>query len=417
MVLSGPMASSVLLPSYQDDRTLLQHYVARNATPEEADLFIEKNCDFISEKAKRAFLDMSPQDQCRVIQMGPMRPCDNSVEVLYARLKESAEMERQVRTMMPALGASRVKAAMTRNKPSTGIVAAIAQQLSNPKYDEVPEEQRRCAGKAVDNMEPLLDVKATGSLAGTSQGVGGVIESMGKKYSMQKGERARVIRETRELWVVEGDRSVPKTQKNIGWKWIVQGADQVQKKKQEELERNKRVKVLLQAEKQLKEETEQDEKDKAAYWDTLEVKKKQEDKKRQKGAKGKEKKKRRKSSSKDASASNAPLASSASRNSRSRSGGKAAKKRKAADKEQDRIGSHAKQPKRCARSPSWIRKETRRKGGGKEVRRDGNSKRQGQSKSRSTKSESGEVSHPRKSRRRDGSASAGSRQKGRRRTR
>merc|ERR1711862_931123 len=54
------------------------------------------------------------------------------------------------------------------------------------------------------------------------------------KYNMQKGQRAKVIQETKELWKMEGDLNVPKVHANKGWKWVLQGEAESAKKKAEE---------------------------------------------------------------------------------------------------------------------------------------------------------------------------------------
>merc|ERR1712139_358866 len=67
-------------------------------------------------------------------------------------------------------------------------------------------------------------------------------EALQKKYTLQKGERVKVIAETKELWKLDGDRNVPKTHRNIGWKWVLQGDEEKEKKKAEEQARKQKEK-------------------------------------------------------------------------------------------------------------------------------------------------------------------------------
>eukprot|EP00971_Amphidinium_carterae_P219445 4356697-Amphidinium_carterae.2 len=88
--------------------------------------------------------------------------------------------------------------------------------MANPKLEEVPESERRCTG--VVTQETVED---TSQLEGSVRGVGGVIEALQKKYGLQKGDRVRVVAETKELWKLEGERTVPKVHGNTGWKWVL----------------------------------------------------------------------------------------------------------------------------------------------------------------------------------------------------
>merc|ERR1712176_526655 len=105
--------------------------------------------------------------------------------------------------------------------------------MAMPILEEVPEHERRF-GTAAGASKPVEEPKAEKVLVGTRQGVGGVIEAVQKKYNMQKGQRAKVVAETKELWKMEGDLNVPKVHMNKGWRWVLQGDDQAAKKKAEE---------------------------------------------------------------------------------------------------------------------------------------------------------------------------------------
>lgn len=235
----------------------LRSYVAREATESERDAFLKSNASVLSERAKDAFLEMTAKDQYRCLQGGPITECQGSrvTEVLYSRVTDFMEMEKKVRSLAGA-GEARVHEVPRSSRPVTGIVAAVAQQMANPVFDEVPEDQRRCSGAAVDavpdNGRPGR--LTTGGLEGSIKGVEGVIEALAKKYGMQKGERARVISENKELWKVQGDRTLPKSQIGVGWKWVIKGEAEEAKRKAVELERRKRVKQLMEEEKKAEEE-------------------------------------------------------------------------------------------------------------------------------------------------------------------
>eukprot|EP00928_Gymnodinium_smaydae_P005274 TRINITY_DN11806_c0_g1_i2.p2 TRINITY_DN11806_c0_g1~~TRINITY_DN11806_c0_g1_i2.p2 ORF type:complete len:237 (-),score=80.60 TRINITY_DN11806_c0_g1_i2:1256-1966(-) len=228
-----------LAPATDEEKRLLREYVARDATEDERNAFLHASAAVISDRARNAFLDMSAKDQYRVIAAGPMTPCENSTEILYTRVKDFQEMERKVRSL-----AGTVEESQKKEKKVSDIALAVASQIANPKFDEVPASERRCAGAAFEHVAEEEGATCA-ALEGTCRGVGGVIEALLKKYSMQKGERVRVVGESKELWKVDGERTLPKTQCGVGWRWVIKGADAEAKKKAEEAARKKREKEEL----------------------------------------------------------------------------------------------------------------------------------------------------------------------------
>merc|ERR1719253_1545078 len=89
-----------------------------------------------------------------------------------------------------------------KEKKISEVARTIAHQMATPILEEVPEHERRF-GTAAGTGAPVEEPKAEKVLVGTRQGVGGVIEAIQKKYNMQKGQRAKVVAETKELWKME----------------------------------------------------------------------------------------------------------------------------------------------------------------------------------------------------------------------
>ncbi|CAJ1352306.1 unnamed protein product [Effrenium voratum] len=136
----------------------------------------------------------------RVIFDGQMKEGRDPVEILYARVKKFMDMENQLRALSTRTGKEEVKTKKQPSKKMQELSVRIAHSLSNPTYEEVPAHERRCAGvnqKLEDDIKPKV-------LEGTVKGVGGVIEALQKKYAMIKGERLRVVNETKDLWKLEG---------------------------------------------------------------------------------------------------------------------------------------------------------------------------------------------------------------------
>ncbi|CAJ1398180.1 unnamed protein product [Effrenium voratum] len=174
----------------------------------------------------------------RVIFDGQMKEGRDPVEILYARVKKFMDMENQLRALSTRTGKEEVKTKKQPSKKMQELSVRIAHSLSNPTYEEVPAHERRCAGvnqKLEDDIKPKV-------LEGTVKGVGGVIEALQKKYAMIKGERLRVVNETKDLWKLEGEKTIPKCQVNTGWKWVIKGAQDEEKKKAEEAARKKAAK-------------------------------------------------------------------------------------------------------------------------------------------------------------------------------
>lgn len=224
-------------PASDDEKKILRNFVAREATAEERDSFLVKNYAHLNDKARGVFREMSATDQFRVIFDGPMKESRDAVEILYGRVKRFLDMELQLRALSSRTGNEQEKAKKQPSAKMQELSVRIAHSLANPKYEEVPASERRCSGvdQKLEDTTPKL-------LEGTVKGVGGVIEAMQKKYAMIKGERLRVVNETKDLWKLEGEKTVPKAQVNTGWKWIIKGAEDEVKKKADEQARKKAAK-------------------------------------------------------------------------------------------------------------------------------------------------------------------------------
>lgn len=243
-----------------EEKNLLRRSIVRKATIEETDWWINQNLKFLSEKARTVFHDMSDEDKFRVMSEGPLSECRDVVEILYGRVKRFMEMEAKLRSMANS-GTKAVE--KPKEKQVSQVAQQIAHQMAMPILEEVPESERRLGTVGTVNAVKESKEKV---LIGTKQGVGGVIEALQKKYNMQKGQRAKVIAETKELWKMDGDLNVPKVHMNKGWKWVLQGGDEAAKKKAEDQARKKAEKEehekLRKQDKHKKEERAQDETDK-----------------------------------------------------------------------------------------------------------------------------------------------------------
>lgn len=223
----------------EDEKDLLRGSIVRKASQEEADAWVAQNIRFLTQKAQNAFTDMSDEDKFRVMSEGAMTECRDATEILYGRVKRFMDMEAKLKSMANADPSAVEK---SKDKKISTVALSIAHQMSTPKLEEVPENERRTG--TVVGTGPAVDVPKAPekALVGTRQGVGGVIEALQKKYMMQKGDRAKVVAETKELWKMEGDINVPKTHRNSGWKWVIQGEEAAALKKAEEKARKQREK-------------------------------------------------------------------------------------------------------------------------------------------------------------------------------
>eukprot|EP00927_Polykrikos_kofoidii_P039226 TRINITY_DN33657_c0_g1_i1.p1 TRINITY_DN33657_c0_g1~~TRINITY_DN33657_c0_g1_i1.p1 ORF type:complete len:473 (-),score=96.01 TRINITY_DN33657_c0_g1_i1:127-1509(-) len=339
--------ASKLIPATAEEKTRLRNFIARDATAGERDDFLHTNAAFLSERAKSAFLDMNAKDQYRVIAEGQMTPCENSTEVLYARIRSFMEMEKKVRSLASSDDPSRLQ---KREAVVPSVALEIAAQIAHPMFEEVPDSERRCAGferppedcqcpkghkmslvrdcdgtcdrckREVTKAPRVLECGACnwwlcencftkdeasspGVVEGTCRGVDGVVEALQKKYGMQKGERARVVAETKELWKITGDRTLPKVQCNTGWKWIIKGAEEEARRKAEEAARRKKEKQ----ENQLRENAREERGEKQKTAKETEKKKKKNEKEK------KDKRNNHKAGRRTRSASSEAVASSSSR--------------------------------------------------------------------------------------------------------
>eukprot|EP00933_Yihiella_yeosuensis_P044438 TRINITY_DN39565_c0_g1_i1.p1 TRINITY_DN39565_c0_g1~~TRINITY_DN39565_c0_g1_i1.p1 ORF type:complete len:378 (-),score=104.41 TRINITY_DN39565_c0_g1_i1:39-1172(-) len=308
------------VPATEEEKKMLRSFAPREASQEERDGFLVKNAAFLSNKARGVFMDMSPTDQYRVIFDGPMKDSKDSVEILYARVKRFMDMESRVR----ALSGNANQAPKPKKAPSaklTEISEQIAHSLANPTFEEVPESERRTAGVNQD----LPEEKPNSALEGSVKGVGGVIEALAKKYGMQKGERSQVVAETKELWKLASEKTVPKPQVNVGWKWVLKNSEAEAKKAAEEAARKKAAKE--EAEKKKKEEEGaakkknevKSKKRKDSSESSEEVKKKKE-KKGKESSKAKSKKRKNSSESSEEAAEQSEESSRSPSRSRKKSG-------------------------------------------------------------------------------------------------
>mmetsp|Transcript_21532 Transcript_21532/g.50191 ORF Transcript_21532/g.50191 Transcript_21532/m.50191 type:complete len:359 (-) Transcript_21532:204-1280(-) len=345
MAATGDGEEVDLVPASAEEKALLKGFVARDATEEERDGFLQSNVTFLSDKAKRAFMDMSAKDQFRVIADGPMTSSQDSTEILYGRVKRFKDMETQVRNLAHA-NYDAPKGGKAEERVSN-VSMQIAQAMANPVFEEVPESERRCTPAAVAQPAGPED---NSKLEGDLRGVGGVVEALQKKYGLQKGERVRVVAETKELWKLEGEKTVPKAHSNSGWKWVLKGAEEEAKKKALELARKK----------MLKEEAK---------------KREEEEKKKREAAEAKRKRKRKKSSG-------------SSEDAKKDKTKKKAKDGKKTKKKQD-VGSESSEGSSVAERRPQSRKSTNAsKSRGREVRRDDESRSASRDRSRSSSSAS-----------------------------
>lgn len=211
------MEGKLALPlATEDEKKLLRTKIARDATPEEVEAFLSASGPHLNDKAKVAFQNMSAENKHRAMHEGPITECRDSLEILYARVQRFLDMEAQLKRLADA----DTRSAKPEKKPPSGIAVAMATAFASrcpSEMLEVPASERRFAAPATPAAAQLLAPPV-----GLNKGVGGVIEALQKKYCMQKGERAHVLSETKELWKIEGERTVPKTHCNQGWRWILE---------------------------------------------------------------------------------------------------------------------------------------------------------------------------------------------------
>mmetsp|Transcript_77496 Transcript_77496/g.230864 ORF Transcript_77496/g.230864 Transcript_77496/m.230864 type:complete len:359 (-) Transcript_77496:116-1192(-) len=221
-------------PATEDEKKMLRTaQLVRQATPEEVEAWLTASSTHMSEKAKTAFLAMTPENQYRVMYEGVLTESKDSTEILYARVQRFMDMESQLKKLANATEARAAEAAnrKPKEKKISDLAVAIGKALvSTDLPEEVPESERRCTPVAT---QPAAEPKKAAPLVGGRKGVGGIIEALQKKYGMQRGERARVVAETKELWKLQGEKTVPKTHCSQGWKWVLQGGDEAAKKKAE----------------------------------------------------------------------------------------------------------------------------------------------------------------------------------------
>lgn len=226
MLGETPLSGVTPGPATEDEKKLLRKKIVRKATPEEVEAWIASCGSQISDKAKATFYAMSPENQYRVTYEGPLTECNDSTEILYARVQRFMDMESQLKKLAAANAPGCETKKQSKTDKVSDLAVAIGKALvSSEVFDEVPEEERRFAVPAT-NGPPCEEVTEPASRVGSRTGIGGIIEALQRKYGLNKGERARVISETKELWKLEGEKTVLKHQCNMGWKWVLQGREE-----------------------------------------------------------------------------------------------------------------------------------------------------------------------------------------------
>merc|ERR1719323_2558951 len=129
------------------------------------------------------------------------------------------------------------KGSSKKPKKASDLAVAIGKAIVETSVpDEVPEHERRFAPPVGTKMPETAKAKAKPPPVGRGKGVGGVIEALQKKYGLQKGERIKVVAESKELWKLEGEKTVPKAHQGQGWKWVLPAGDEPAKKKPKKAE-------------------------------------------------------------------------------------------------------------------------------------------------------------------------------------
>jgi len=231
----GSLISIRTGPATEEEKKLLRSTaLARKATEDEVEGWLAASNTHMSEKARTAFHGMTPENQYRVMYEGPLTESRDSTEILYARVQRFMDMESQLKKLANATD-EKSEAGNSKKVKASELAVAIGKAIVNPVLpDEVPEHERRFAPAVGTKMAP--EPKAAPPLVGKLKGVGGIIEALQKKYSLQKGDRIKVVAETKELWKLEGEKTVPKTHQGQGWKWVLPLGDEPAKKKPKKAE-------------------------------------------------------------------------------------------------------------------------------------------------------------------------------------
>lgn len=216
--------------AYDADGVLQISQLVRKATEEEVQLFLHVNRSFMDQTAVEEFMAMNGKDQKRVIDEGDLFECKDAASVLMARVKKAKELESKLEAMIRNRGKAKKKPPKEKTPPPTAEEARKNQDSfiqAAASLAEVPVNQRRCLPVAKDTPEP----EEKPVLVGTVKGVGGVVEILKQKYNCKRGDRLRVVGDAggpAGIWKLESEKSVPKTQLNQGWKWVL-GTSEPQK--------------------------------------------------------------------------------------------------------------------------------------------------------------------------------------------
>jgi len=199
---------------------------ARDASKEELQTWLSANQEYVDNTALREFEALEPPDQWRVISEGPLRECVDAAYALEQRAKHSSELATEVvEIFQKRQQQHQQKDTAKAAAPAPPVVAPHVSAMMQDVYTryvgpEVPAHQRRCGGfgKAPEPLPPPL--------VGSTKGVGGVVEVLKQKYGCSKGQRLKVVGDNggpAGIWLLESDKSVPKTHwKEGGWKWVLE---------------------------------------------------------------------------------------------------------------------------------------------------------------------------------------------------
>eukprot|EP00933_Yihiella_yeosuensis_P020898 TRINITY_DN16668_c0_g3_i1.p1 TRINITY_DN16668_c0_g3~~TRINITY_DN16668_c0_g3_i1.p1 ORF type:complete len:473 (-),score=113.69 TRINITY_DN16668_c0_g3_i1:110-1528(-) len=192
--------------------------------------FISDNQEYLDEVAQREFKAMSPEDQWRIIQEGPVKMHMDPVFVINHRVERSKDLCDSVTSLFASKRTENEKLSKAKAKAKPifdpRLSAHVQDFMATCIPGAVPAAQMRCGGfanAAVDDDKPPP--------VGKVKGIDGVVEILKNKYSCQKGQRFKVIGETggpAGNWRLEEGKTVPKLHwKEGGWKWVLETEEAV----------------------------------------------------------------------------------------------------------------------------------------------------------------------------------------------
>mmetsp|Transcript_5187 Transcript_5187/g.16790 ORF Transcript_5187/g.16790 Transcript_5187/m.16790 type:complete len:752 (-) Transcript_5187:9-2264(-) len=201
--------------------------VPNPATDEEFDAFMKIEQPFLNDDAEELLRSLSRVDIKRVMNAGTLSGCRNPAAVIRRRIREAREAELE--------DASRPLAAAAPSPPEAATLSLeqdpYDQEVSAPAFTSAaaagylytsPEEVQRTESKFAQAELPKAR-RSSETFSGGIEGIGGMVEILGKKYGCAKGERLRCVGERGALWQLEGGKSAPKAHEGIGFRWILEG--------------------------------------------------------------------------------------------------------------------------------------------------------------------------------------------------